>query len=271
MFWVNGLPQTHVSLGDRSFQYGDGCFTTIKTKYGQLEHWQAHIERMQACLKTLQIPFPDWNTVFDWAMLAVLNDEAAGIKIHISRGCGGRGYSPSGIDGPVVTISNFAFPFHYALWQENGVQLGICETRLGIQPLLAGHKHNNRIEQVLAKAEIDGSEFADAVTLNVQNHVIETTMANLFWVNDKRVYTPDLSLSGVAGVMRRKVLEFLQAEGYPVKVAQFTLADLLDAEEVWMCNSLLGVTPVSGISTPENKIELPIGKLTRRLQRNLNT
>ena len=271
MFWVNGLPQTHVSLGDRSFQYGDGCFTTIKTKYGQLEHWQAHIERMEACLKTLQIPFPDWNTVFDWAMLAVLNDEAAGIKIHISRGCGGRGYSPSGIDGPVVTISNFVFPSHYALWQENGVQLGICETRLGIQPLLAGHKHNNRIEQVLAKAEIDGTEFADAVTLNVQNHVIETTMANLFWVNDKRVYTPDLSLSGVAGVMRRKVLEFLQAEGYPVKVAQFTLTDLLDAEEVWMCNSLLGVAPVSGISTPENKIELPIGKLTRRLQGNLNT
>ena len=139
MFWVNGLPQTHVSLGDRSFQYGDGCFTTIKTKYGQLEHWQAHIERMQACLKTLQIPFPDWNTVFDWAMLAVLNDEAAGIKIHISRGCGGRGYSPSGIDGPVVTISNFAFPFHYAQWQENGVQLGICETRLGIQQIGRAH------------------------------------------------------------------------------------------------------------------------------------
>ncbi|MGR5232496.1 aminodeoxychorismate lyase [Vibrio rotiferianus] len=271
MFWVNGLPQTHVSLGDRSFQYGDGCFTTIKTKYGQLEHWQAHIERMEACLKTLQIPFPDWNTVFDWARLAVLEGESAGIKIHISRGAGGRGYSPSGIDCPVVTISNFGYPSHYALWQENGVQLGVCETRLGIQPLLAGHKHNNRIEQVLAKAEIDGSEFADAVTLNVQNHVIETTMANLFWVNDKRIYTPDLSLSGVAGVMRRKVLEFFQAEGYPVQVAEFTLTDLLKAEEVWMCNSLLGVVPVSGISTPDNKIEFPIGKLTRRLQGNLNT
>jgi 4-amino-4-deoxychorismate lyase len=80
-----------------------------------------------------------------------------------------------------------------------------------------------------------------------------------------------LSLSGVAGVMRRKVLEFLQTEGYPVQVAEFTLTDLLDAEEVWMCNSLLGVAPISGISTPDNKIEFPIGKLTRRLQGNLNT
>ena len=271
MFWVNGLPQTHISLGDRSFQYGDGCFTTIKTKKGELEHWQAHVERMEACLKTLHIPFPDWSQVFDWVMKAVLNDELAGIKIHISRGTGGRGYSPSGIEGAVVTISNFAFPSHYSSWQENGVPLGVCETRLGIQPLLAGHKHNNRIEQVLAKAEIEGSEFTDAVTLNVQNHVIETTMANLFWVKDKKVYTPDLSLSGVAGVMRRKVLEFLQTNGYPVQVATFELSDLLNADEVLMCNSLLGVAPVSGISTPDNKIDFPIGKLTRRLQGNLNS
>ncbi len=271
MFWVNGLPQTHISLGDRSFQYGDGCFTTIKTKKGELEHWQAHVERMEACLKTLHIPSPDWSQVFDWVMKAVLNDEFAGVKIHISRGTGGRGYSPSGIEGPVVTISNFAFPSHYSSWQENGVPLGVCETRLGIQPLLAGHKHNNRIEQVLAKAEIEGTEFTDAVTLNVQNHVIETTMANLFWVKDKKVYTPDLSLSGVAGVMRRKVLEFLQTNGYPVQVATFELSDLLNADEVLMCNSLLGVAPVSGISTPDNKIDFPIGKLTRRLQGNLNS
>ncbi|TDE23546.1 aminodeoxychorismate lyase [Vibrio owensii] len=271
MFWVNGLPQTHISLGDRSFQYGDGCFTTIKTKKGELEHWQAHVERMEACLKTLHIPFPDWSQVFDWVMKAVLNDELAGIKIHISRGTGGRGYSPSGIEGPVVTISNFAFPSHYSSWQENGVPLGVCRTRLGIQPLLAGHKHNNRIEQVLAKAEIEGAEFTDAVTLNVQNHVIETTMANLFWVKDKKVYTPDLSLSGVAGVMRRKVLEFLQTNGYPVQVATFELSDLLNADEVLMCNSLLGVAPVSGISTLDNKIDFPIGKLTRRLQGNLNS
>ena len=271
MFWVNGLPQTHISLGDRSFQYGDGCFTTIKTKKGELEHWQAHVERMEACLKTLHIPFPDWNQVFDWVMKSVLNDDLAGIKIHISRGTGGRGYSPSGIEGPVVTISNFAFPLHYSSWQENGVTLGVCRTRLGIQPLLAGHKHNNRIEQVLAKAEVEGSEFTDAVTLNVQNHVIETTIANLFWVKDKKVYTPDLSLSGVAGVMRRKVLEFLQTNGYPVQVATFELSDLLNADEVLMCNSLLGVAPVSGISTPDNKIDFPIGKLTRRLQGNLNS
>ncbi|CAE6895093.1 aminodeoxychorismate lyase [Vibrio sp. B1FLJ16] len=271
MFWVNGIPQTHVSLGDRSFQYGDGCFTTILTKNGELVFWPEHVERMEACLKTLQIPLPDWQTVRDWANLASLQDENAGIKIHFSRGNGGRGYSLSGVEGPVVTISNFAFPTHYSLWQKDGVCLGVCETRLGIQPLLAGHKHNNRLEQVLAKAEIEGTEFADAVTLNVQNHVIETTMANLFWVKDNDVYTPDLSLSGVAGVMRRKVLEFLYASDIRVEVGNFTLSEMLEADEVWMCNSLLGVAPVRSITTRNQQIEFPIGKLTKRLQGNLST
>lgn len=271
MFWVNGIPQTHVSLGDRSFQYGDGCFTTILTKQGELVYWPEHIARMEACLKVLQIPLPDWKTVLEWANQAALQDERAGVKIHISRGIGGRGYSPNGIEGPVVTISHFAFPSHYSLWQKDGVCLGVCETRLGIQPLLAGHKHNNRLEQVLAKAEIEGTEFADAVTLNVQNHVIETTMANLFWVKDNNVYTPDLSLSGVAGVMRRKVLEFLRANSIKAEQGNFTISEMLKADEVWMCNSLLGVAPVKSITTSNQNTEFPIGKLTKRLQGNLST
>ncbi|MDF4799551.1 aminotransferase class IV, partial [Vibrio parahaemolyticus] len=98
MFWVNGVPQTQVSLGDRSFQYGDGCFTTIQTKNGELEYWQAHVERLEACLKTLHIPLPDWSIVSEWAHLATLKDEHAGIKIHISRGIGGRGYGTKGIE-----------------------------------------------------------------------------------------------------------------------------------------------------------------------------
>ncbi len=271
MFWVNGIPQTHVSLGDRSFQYGDGCFTTILTKNGKLVYWAEHVERMDACLKTLKIPSPNWQVVSEWASQAALNDEYAGVKIHISRGNGGRGYSPNGIDGPSVTVSNFSFPGHYSQWRESGVSLGVCETQLGIQPLLAGHKHNNRLEQVLAKAELEGTEFADAVTLNVQNHVIETTMANLFWVNDYNVYTPDLSLSGVAGVMRRKVLEYLLANNFEVEVGAYPLSDMLEADEVWLCNSLLGVAPVRSITAPNQKIEFPIGKLTKRLQGKLGT
>ncbi len=271
MFWVNGIPQTHVSLGDRSFQYGDGCFTTILTKHGELVYWPEHVARMEACLKTLQIPLPDWQLVYEWATLGALQEEYAGVKVHVSRGIGGRGYSPKGIESPIITISNFAFPEHYFQWQKSGVSLGVCETRLGIQPLLAGHKHNNRLEQVLAKAEIEATDFNDAVTLNVQNHVIETTIANLFWVKDNNLYTPDLSLSGVAGVMRCKILEFLCAHSLQVEQGAFALAEMLEADEIWMCNSLLGIAPVKSVTTSNRKNEFPIGKLTKRLQGNLST
>ena len=109
------------------------------------------------------------------------------------------------------------------------------------------------------------------MTLNVQNHVIETTMANLFWVKDNSVFTPDLSLSGVAGVQRRKVLEHLDVIGIKVAVSTYSLAELLEADEIWMCNSLLGVAPVTSITSQNNKTLFPIGKLTQRLQGNLNT
>ncbi|CAM2859141.1 aminodeoxychorismate lyase [Vibrio mytili] len=269
MFWVNGVPQSHVSLDDRSFQYGDGCFTTILTKEGELLYWQAHVERLDACLKALMIPSPDWSLVLEWANQAAMADEYAGVKIHVSRGHGGRGYSPAGIDKPTVTISNFSYPSHYPAWRKQGVDLGLCETRLGIQPLLAGHKHNNRLEQVLAKAELENTEFADAVTLNVQNHVIETTMANLFWVKDHKVFTPELTMSGVAGVMRRKVLELLATEKTYVNIGNYLLEDLLDADEAFMCNSLLGIAPIRSITISNKKMLFPQGKLTQRLQGNL--
>ncbi|HHF0504376.1 TPA: aminodeoxychorismate lyase [Vibrio antiquarius] len=271
MFWVNGVPQTHVELGDRSFQYGDGGFTTILTQNGELVYWQEHIERMKSCLDVLKISSPDWQVVRDWASNAALSDAQAGVKIHVSRGIGGRGYSPNDIEGPIVTISNFAFPSHYSSWQEKGVDLGVCETRLGVQPLLAGHKHNNRLEQILAKAEIDDTEFADAITLNVQNHVIETTMANLFWVKGNKVFTPELTLSGVAGVMRRKVLELLKVSHIEVIEGRFILPDLLSADEAFMCNSILGVAPIRSIVASNSKTIFPIGKLTQRLQGNLTT
>ncbi|AUI86468.1 aminodeoxychorismate lyase [Vibrio azureus] len=271
MFLVNGMPHNHVPIGDRSFQYGDGCFTTILTKQGKLVFWSEHIARLEACLHALHIPIPDWQQVLDWINQLVLSDGLGGIKIHISRGEGGRGYSPAGLNHPMVTVTSFNYPSHYLQWQENGLALGICQTQLGIQPMLAGHKHNNRLEQVMAKAELEGSGLADAVMLNINHHLIETTMANLFWLRDNQVYTPDLSLSGVAGVMRRKVLTNLQSQGYTTHIGMFTLDDLVQAEEVWICNALLGVAPITHLSNPEYNRTFLIGKLTRQLQRNLNT
>ncbi len=264
MYWRNGYEISTVSVTDRSFQYGDGCFTTILTRHGKLENWPLHVERLELALTTLNIAFPNWHLLERELVTHALSQERAGLKIHISRGEGGRGYSPLGLT-PLITISAFSYPSHYQQWQSEGVVLGICERRLGINPLLAGLKHNNRLEQILLKDELESHGFNDGIALNLDGHVIETTMANLFWVTDGSLYTPALTLSGVSGVMRKCVLQQAEHIGYQVVVGDFQLDSLYEAQELFICNSLLGVAPVTQIAGTSFKI----GTITRNIQERL--
>lgn len=269
MFWVNGESQHTIALTDRAFQYGDGCFTTMLTFNGEIKHYNDHQARVDECLTALQIDPLDWRIVDKWlqqAMSTMPPGELAGLKLHVSRGSGGRGYSPAGVTAPVVTISTFAYPEHYLQWHQHGVVLGVCQQRLGLSPLLAGHKHNNRLEQILMKAEMDSAERVDGIALDINGYVVETTMANLFWRNGSDVYTPQLTDSGVAGVMRKQVLAALD-QTVGIKVGRYTLEQLLSADEVFMTNSILGVAPVTQIE--ETSFE--IGPITRTLQGLLNS
>lgn len=267
MYWQNGQVVESVTATDRSFQYGDGCFTTMLTKQGQIQHWAYHHERMVSCLDYLGITPPDWQQVVNWLAQAVISTEKAGVKLHISRGCGGRGYSPTQLTQANVTISTFDFPNHYAQWREQGLRLGICSQQMGLNPLLAGHKHNNRLEQVLLKGEMDRAGFADGVCLDLHGHVVETTMANLFWIKGDVLYTPSLHNAGVAGVARRVILQMATSLGITVEVNDFSIEHLLDAEEVFISNALLELAPVIGVATHN----YAIGTYVRRFQEMFNS
>ncbi|MDK9736635.1 aminodeoxychorismate lyase [Vibrio sp. D404a] len=269
MFWVDGESQQTIALSDRSFQYGDGCFTTMLTFDGEIKHYNDHQQRVNACLAALRIAPLDWNLVDLWlkqALSSVSQEGLGGIKLHVSRGSGGRGYSPMGATAPVVTISTFAYPEHYLEWQQSGVHLGLCQHKLGLSPMLAGHKHNNRLEQIIMKAEMDEAGYVDGIALDINDQVVETTMANLFWIKGSHVYTPKLTESGVAGVMRRQALLALQ-DIAEVSVGHFNLDHLLASDEVFMTNSILGIAPVTQIK--ETSFE--IGPITRTLQGLLNS
>lgn len=267
MFWVNGEPSTTIPVDDRSFQYGDGCFTTILTVTGEPLDWALHTQRMQSCLSLLNMASPDWDLVKTWVKKAANSESKGGVKLHVSRGSGGRGYSPAGADNLLVTISCFVYPEHYLHWQLEGVSLGICQSRLGHSPLLAGHKHNNRLEQVLLKAEADRLGYQDALVLDIQDKVIETTMANLFWLKDETLFTPNLSLCGVTGIGRYKVLQRAKAIGLTVEVADYSLADIMAADEVFMTNALLTVAPIINIDHQS----FAIGSKTRYFQETLTS
>ncbi len=260
---INGVFADHISASDRSFQYGDGCFTTMLTRHGRIQQWQYHQERMQACLDMLGIVLADWADVESWLAQAILPDTQAGLKLHVSRGHGGRGYSAAQVSQPTVTIRAFAFPHHYTTWQSDGIALGVCQHPLGLSPLLAGHKHNNRLEQVLMKAEMDSAGHPDGLCCDINGHVIETTMANIFWVKDGTLYTPDLANSGVAGVARRRVIELTKYDELDLAIGQYSLAAIWDADEVFITNAMLGVAPVRQIQQQVYSI----GSHTRRFQK----
>lgn len=266
MFLVNGIPSHSVALTDRSFQYGDGCFTTMLVKDGFPEFWQSHCDRMNDCLDVLQISKPNWVQVLTWVQQAIHGfeyHEKCGVKLHVSRGSGGRGYGIDGAQEARITVSTFGYPERYASWQRDGIDLGISSVALGHTPMLAGHKHNNRLEQVLVKAEIEQREWQDALVLDITNNVIETSMANIFWSNAKgEWFTPLLDKAGVAGVMRRHVLKQLEALSLDCNVEAASLSVLETAQEVFITNSLLQIVPVTSIGMQKFKI----GQMTRTIQ-----
>ncbi|SJZ87838.1 aminodeoxychorismate lyase [Photobacterium toruni] len=249
---VNGYEQQLLAITDRATQYGDGCFTTMLVERQSVQLWSLHLARLVMSLQRLAITAPDWQQVYtDVAALALKYPHKGGIKILISRGSGGRGYNPSGCNDTQVIITHFEWPQHYQQWQQQGITLGVCQLRMGNSPMLAGMKHLNRLEQVLLKQEIEKAGWVDAIALDCDDRVIETTVANLFWRKGNTVYTPALLRAGVAGVMRQHVLDILNDLNYDYQVGDFNLAALLTADEVFITNALMTLVPVNQIQTTQ--------------------
>ncbi|MDR9826169.1 aminodeoxychorismate lyase [Vibrio sp. FNV 38] len=250
MVWVNGELSNSISLSDRSFQYGDGTFTTALVRNAKVVRWNEHRARLIEAAGRLSITPPDWSQVEIWlqhAIASVQPEDLFGIKILISRGSGGRGYSPCGCHEPVVVISYFSYPTHYADWHSGGVELGICQRQLGLVPMLAGIKHNNRLEQVLLKTEMDEKGFVDGLVKDMEGYVCETTMANLIWRRDDVLFSPRIDRAGVDGITYQIALNHAKTLGFKTVNGRFTIEDLLEADEVLMTNAVLGIAPVRKI------------------------
>lgn len=234
---------------DRSFQYGDGLFTTIRVKDGKAMLWDLHLRRLVSGAKALLIqPFDKDELTAQVRQKISAPDQV--IKVLISRGQAGRGYSPQGIESPCCYISIAALP-DYTNWQQQGIRLGVADFKLAQQPALAGVKHNNRLEQVLIKAELAQRGVEDLVVLDQQNNVIEVSAANLMFCKEGQWFTPMLDQAGVCGVMR----QYLMTQR-TVTEGRYQLADLQQAEALLICNALMGVVPVKEFAGQTKNIEL---------------
>ena len=250
---VNGQQQQQIAIADRALQYGDGCFTTMAFRNDYLELFDAHIERLKLACKTLFINFEKWadleRCIFDSLQASV----DCVIKVIITRGEGGRGYNPEGAVSPSFIITQHIIPSHYTGWQIKGVNLTISPIMLAYQPLLAGIKHLNRLEQVLVKQALAQTSYDDVVVCDYQQKIIETSVGNLFWYKDNVWHTSDLSECGVEGVMRNQVMAVMQKNGLECQVVKQDVSVLFSAQELFVCNSLMLLVPVVSLFNSINQ------------------
>lgn len=264
---VNGRQQQHIEIADRAFQYGDGCFTTMACRNGHLEFFDAHIERLKLACKTLYIDFNKWTELTRCILDSIKSNADCVVKIMITRGEGGRGYSPEGTVNPKFIITHHVIPAHYSQWQTNGIKLTISPITLACQPLLAGIKHLNRLEQVLVKQALMQTCYDDAVVCDTLQKIIETSVGNLFWFKDKVWYTADVTESGVDGVMRNYVLSIMREKEIECQVVKQDVSVLFKAQELFVCNSLMMLVPVLSLFNPlANETKNYLIEQTKQLQ-----
>jgi 4-amino-4-deoxychorismate lyase len=262
MVLVNGECREHVEISDRGFQYGDGLFETIAVNDGQAIFFDRHLDRLKAGCRRLYIPFPDIEVLVFEARTLCQHSSKAVLKLILTRGSGGRGYRQPDVILATRALSLHPFPDYPDIYKEQGIEARFCNTRLGLNPALAGIKHLNRLEQVLARAEWTDPAIQEGIMLDMNDYVIEGTMSNLFYVKNDALYTASLTLSGVAGVMRGIIMALSAEHNLPVIEHTFTKDELLSADEIFVSNSIIGIWPINKIAGTR----FSVGSKTRQIQ-----
>ena len=262
MILLNGAESDHITVSDRGFQYGDGLFETIAVIEGRPLFLEHHLQRLTEGCSKLNIPKPDLKLLADEAYFVCKQAKQAVLKIIVTRGSGGRGYRQPEVIQPTRVISLYPFPEYSNANAELGIKLRFCDTRLGLNPALAGIKHLNRLEQVMARAEWDDPAIQEGIMLDINNDVIEGTMTNLFYAKGNEIFTASLHTAGVAGVTRAIIKNLLKEHGITLIEHDYDKEILLTANELFVCNSIIGIWPVKQIEG----LQFAVGSLTKQIQ-----
>jgi 4-amino-4-deoxychorismate lyase len=264
---VNGIAGGELSLLDRGLHFGDGVFETIACLYGRARFLALHLERLAHGCRSLGFPPPpDELLRHEVGRLAAAQDRSI-VKLIVTRGpASARGYAISGQEQATRLAIRYPWPVEDPVLQQ-GASVRIAAMRLGENPALAGLKHCNRLEQILARSEPGAAEAAEALMLSRSGKLVSGTMTNVFLVDgpmqSPRLRTPAIDSCGVAGVMRRIVLREAARAGITATECDLWPADLAAATEIFLTNARLGIWPVGRL---EDRTLTP-GPVTQRLQR----
>jgi 4-amino-4-deoxychorismate lyase len=242
--WVNGRPCDQVPSVDRGLQYGDGLFETMTCIDGKPRWLERHLERLRRGCERLGIGFQDFDALGSEIAARAAGSSRCILKLILTRGSAvRRGYRPAGDEIPTRILSRHAWPADPA-----DFPVAVSGVRLGINPQLAGLKHLNRLEQVLAQQQLRGTEREEALMLSSAGHVIGGSMSNLFLADEAGLSTPSVEDCGVAGVMRELVCAAAARHDQPVRIRRIDAAELNVAREAFVTNVRWGVRSISELA-----------------------
>ncbi|MFK7731647.1 MAG: aminodeoxychorismate lyase [Pseudomonadales bacterium] len=244
---INGDYQLSLSVTDRGFHYGDGLFETLRVNNQVVVNYAEHLLRLDSGLKTLNIPAP--LHMIESHLAKYLRDNAlpalSRLKIIVSRGGPAAGYVSEPSMQATIAIGAAPYKDIDDSKRQGGITLRFCTMRLSSNSVLAGIKHLNRLEQVLARSEWQDDSIFEGLMFDADDSIVEGTMSNLFLVENSVLKTPKLDNCGVRGVMRGVIIDCIAPE-LGLRVEELTLSrdNLRLADEVFISNSLIGAVPV---------------------------
>ncbi len=230
-----------IPSGSHMLRYGFGLFETMLVRDGVIVRAAYHWERLFAGMRQLQFgahPFTPQQLTAEVLRCAQRNgmERFARVRLQVYAGTGGF---PEGIgQSPGFFIACQAPDPHILTWHEPGLVMGIAEGLYKSNDTLANLKTTGMIRYIMAAQQARHHNWDDAFVLNTQGHIIESTIANVFWIKDGAVYTPPLSEGCIAGVMRRSIMD---TPGITVTEQPLTRSLLHTADEVFLTNAIRGV------------------------------
>jgi 4-amino-4-deoxychorismate lyase len=241
MILVNGVAAETVAATDRGLAYGDGVFRTLRSRRGKPRWWPDHYRKLAQDCAALEIACPSEDALS--GEVERVTDPALDevVKIIVTRGSGARGYALPRQAAPSRIVMSTPMPDYPAEFRRGGIKVHLCRTRLASQPRLAGVKHLNRLENVLARAEWDDPSIAEGLLSDADGNIVSGIMTNLFIVESGRLVTPEIARCGVAGVTRARVIAAARKAGMTCREETVSHARLMEADEALLTNSVIGV------------------------------
>jgi 4-amino-4-deoxychorismate lyase len=260
---LNGSPAQQVSPFDRAVHFGDGLFETIACRSGRPRFLSLHLERLLLGCQRLGIEPGNLDEVRAEVRSLAREVDNSIVKVILTRGTAlARGYRVTGREKAMRITFRYAWPPETATESQDGVRVRTAKLRLGENPALAGLKHCNRLEQILARQEWTDPGIAESLLFSSSGRLVSGTMSNVFIVEGSRLRTPRLDLCGVAGVMRRVVLREAERAGISVQEDVLGVEDVHKASELFLTNARIGLWPLRELDGRA----LQPGGTTRRLQ-----